>query len=292
MFEYLMPSLWMKCYPNTILEQSLRAIVRCQQEYGKHNQVPWGISEAACSDRDEEGYYQYRAFGLADLALKRVHVSDIVVSPYAATLALTVDPPGVITNLRLMAEMQWLDKFGFYESADYTRTRIGSEQSYELIRCWMAHHQGMTLLAICNFLTDGSLQQLFHSEPQVAANERILHERVPKSLTVEMVVEPKLPTETPEQVIAGPRAAVTSAGSFFRIRFTDFVNLVRNVVPTTLPSKRSDRLGVIRHSCHIPSARVDGTRSMISVARVADVTATSRQVEAMTSPDEPGCFTT
>jgi len=292
MFEYLMPSLWMKCYPNTILEQSLRAVVRCQQEYGKRNQIPWGISEAACSDRDDNGCYQYRAFGLADLALKRAHVSDIVVSPYAAALALTVDPPGVITNLRLMAEMQWLDKFGFYESADYTIARIGSQQSYELIRCWMAHHQGMTLLAICNFLTDGSLQQLFHSEPQVAANERILHERVPKSLTVDIVVEPKLPTETPERAIAGPRAAVTSAGSFFRIRFTDFLDLLRNVFSTPPPPRRSDGLDVMRHSCHIPSAHINGTRSMISVASVADVTATSRQVEAMTSPDEPGCFTT
>jgi cyclic beta-1,2-glucan synthetase len=218
MFEYLMPSLWMKCYPNTILEQSLRAVVRCQQEYGKRNQIPWGISEAACSDRDDKGYYQYGAFGLPNLALKQAHLTDIVVSPYAAALALTIDPLGVISNLRLMAEMQWLDKLGFFESADYTKTRIGPQQSYEVIRCWMAHHQGMTLSAICNFLTDASLQQFFHSEPQVAANERILHERVPKSVSVDKGDEPRLPVETPEQIIAGTRLNGTAIGAFSRLR--------------------------------------------------------------------------
>ena len=126
-----------------------------------------------------------------------------------------------------MAEMQWLDKFGFYESADYTTTRIDPQQRYELIRCWMAHHQGMTLSAICNFLTDASLQQFFHSEPQVAANERILHERIPKSVVVDRVVEPKLPMETPDRGVAGLRVALTSNGSFSRIRFTDFLVLLR-----------------------------------------------------------------
>jgi len=191
MFEYLMPSLWMKSYPNTILEQSMRAVVRCQQEYGKRNQVPWGISEAAYNDRDDNGHYQYRAFGLPDLALKQSLATDIVVSPYAAFLALTVDPPGVLNNLRLMVEKKWLDKFGFYESADYAGRRIGSGRDHELVQCWMAHHQGMTLAALCNILTDSSLQHFFHREPLVAANERILHEKVPRAVGVDTVDEPK-----------------------------------------------------------------------------------------------------
>jgi cyclic beta-1,2-glucan synthetase len=111
-------------------------------------------------------------------------------------LALTADSHGAINNLRLMAEMQWLDKFGFYESADYARKRIGPRQDYELVRCWMAHHQGMILSAICNFLTDSSLQRFFHSEPQVAANERILHEKVPNPLEVDAADELKLPVAT------------------------------------------------------------------------------------------------
>jgi cyclic beta-1,2-glucan synthetase len=191
MFEYLMPSLWMKSYPHTILEQSMRAVVRCQQEYGKRNQVPWGISEAAYNDRDDNGHYQYRAFGLSDLALKRTLSTDIVVSPYASFLALTVDPLGVLNNLRLMVETQWLDKFGFYESAHYTRTRIEPVQNVEVVRCWMAHHQGMTFSALCNFLTDSSLQRFFHSEPLVAANERLLHEKACKTVGVDFADEPK-----------------------------------------------------------------------------------------------------
>ncbi len=220
MFEYLMPSLWMKSHPHTILEQSLRAVVRCQQEYGKRNQIPWGISEAACGDRDDNGHYRYQAFGLPDLALKRVFSTHIVVSPYAASLALTVDPLGVISNLRLMSEMQWLDKFGFYESADYTRTRIQPPQNYEPVRCWMAHHQGMTLSALCNFLTDSSLQRFFHSEPLVAANERILHEKVPRDLGVDLADEPKL-----RRGIAGTRLAFASIAAFSRILFTGLLSV-------------------------------------------------------------------
>jgi hypothetical protein len=197
MFEYLMPSLWMKSYPHTILEQSMRAVVRCQQEYGKRNQVPWGISEAAYNHRDDDGHYQYRAFGLSDLALKQSLSADIVVSPYATLLALTVDPIGVLSNLRRMVEKEWLDKFGFYDSADYAVRRIGPGRDHEVVRCWMAHHQGMTLSALCNFLTDSSLQRFFHNEPLVAANERILHEKVPKAVGVDLVDEPKLLLETP-----------------------------------------------------------------------------------------------
>jgi hypothetical protein len=218
MFEYLMPALWMKSYPNTILEQSLRAVVQCQQQYGKHNDTPWGISEAAYGERDDNGYYQYRAFGLADLALKRTLSTDTVVSPYAAALALTVDPPGVIGNLRRMAGMQWLDKFGFYESADYAGRCIGSPPNYQVVRSWMAHHQSMTLSALCNFLTDASLQRFFHSEPLVAANERILHEKVPKSVYVDKGDEPRLPVETPERRIAGTRLKSTAMEAFSRLR--------------------------------------------------------------------------
>jgi cyclic beta-1,2-glucan synthetase len=187
----------MKSYPHTILEQSMRAVVRCQQEYGKRNQVPWGISEAAFSDRDDNGHYQYQAFGLSDLALKRTLSTEIVVSPYASFLALTVDPFGVLSNLRSMLAMRWLDKFGFYESADYRRTGVDAVQNVEVVRCWMAHHQGMTFAALCNFLTDSSLQRFFHNEPLAAANERLLHEKACKTVSIDFADEPKLPVAGP-----------------------------------------------------------------------------------------------
>jgi hypothetical protein len=192
MFEYLMPSLWMKSYPNTLLEHTLRAVVKCQKDYAKRHRIPWGISEAAYSKRDERNHYQYRAFGLPDLAVKRTRQDSIVVAPYATALALTVDPIGALDNLRSMREMQWLDKFGFYDSADYTRAEIGAPLNREIVRCWMVHHQGMTLASLCNFLSDGFVQRLFHKEPLVAANERILHERLPKSISVDATDELRL----------------------------------------------------------------------------------------------------
>jgi cyclic beta-1,2-glucan synthetase len=198
MFEYLMPSLWMRSYPNTILEQSLRAVVQSQQEFGKRNHVPWGISEAACSKRDEHGHYQYRAYGLPELSLKRRPLTEIVVSPYSSSLALTVDPLGVIGNLRCMAKMMWFDEFGFYESIHFPK--IGSNHDLEVVRCWMAHHQGMALAAQCNFLTEASLQRHFHHEPMVKANEEILHEKLPKSLRVHEVKTPKFTSKIREKV--------------------------------------------------------------------------------------------
>jgi cyclic beta-1,2-glucan synthetase len=184
MFEYLMPALWMRSYPNTILEQSLRSVVKCQQKHGARNQVPWGISEAAHAELNQDGHYQYRAFGLSSLALKPSLSRYLVVSPYATCLALTVDPPSAIENLRQMKRMNWLGKFGFYEAADYMVGGKGIRSEYELVRSWMAHHQGMSLLALCNLLNDSSIQGFFHKEPMVAANERMLLEKVSGSIPV------------------------------------------------------------------------------------------------------------
>jgi cyclic beta-1,2-glucan synthetase len=194
MFEYLMPSLWMKSYPNTLLDQSLRAAVRCQQEIGKigraRRRIPWGISEAASSERDSAGLYQYQAFGIAALAIKPAASDELVVSPYATCLALAVEAADAVRNLRHMQEMGWLGRFGFYESADFRLSRVKQEQGYELVRCWMAHHQGMSLIAVANLLADSALQDLFHAEARVAATERLLHERLPHTLRVESADEP------------------------------------------------------------------------------------------------------
>jgi hypothetical protein len=178
MFEYLMPMLWMRHYADTITEQSTKAVVRAQREYARRKGVPWGISESAC--RGEEGCdHGYAAFGVPDLAMKSMDGGSLVISPYSTLLALGVDPHEAIQNLRRMEEFGWSGRYGFYEAIDYSRA------GGEVIRTWMAHHQGMALLAACNLLFNHPIQQYFHSEPQVMATELLLHERVPSSVVVE-----------------------------------------------------------------------------------------------------------
>jgi len=192
MFEYLMPALWMRRYPETILDQSLKAVVRCQIEYGRSRGVPWGISESACAGPD--GEYGYAAFGIPELAVKREYAQSLVVSPYSSFLAAAVDPVAVAANLRLMESFGWSGRYGFYEAIDYTRA--GAEP----VRMWMAHHQGMSLLAIVNLLFNNPLRRYFHAEPQVLATERLLQERVPASALAE--VDPVF-VPAPQAVTAG-----------------------------------------------------------------------------------------
>ncbi len=177
MFEYLMPFVWMRPYPNTLLERSASAAVRSQQEYAANKRIPWGISESAYSRVDEAGNYQYYAFGIPQLALSK-HDNPFVISPYSTVLALHVCPSDALKNLHRMSNDGWLGPYGFYEAADFTPSREHSwRRRYELVRCWMAHHQGMSLLSIANFLHDGIVQQWFHSEPRVQATELLLHEK-------------------------------------------------------------------------------------------------------------------
>jgi len=194
LFEYLMPALWMRTYPRTALDQTLRSVVVCQRKVSKQKRIPWGISESACNERDDDGHYQYHAFGLPALALRPRPIKGRVISPYASFLALGVDAPIAIKNLRAMKEMGWQGSLGFYEAADFTPSRVERPEGYELVRCWMAHHQGMILAAACNLLNDSVMQSLFHAEPMVASTERILHERVPRSV----LIEPSEPRENQE----------------------------------------------------------------------------------------------
>jgi cyclic beta-1,2-glucan synthetase len=179
MFEYLMPVIWMKSHPNTLLDRSVRSAVRVHQLYGKSQNVPWGISEAAYSKVDPDGSYQYGAFGVPCLALNVARSGPLVISPYSSCLALLVGASAAVENLRRMAGKKWLGEYGFYESADFTgsASRGFLPRKYELIRCWMAHHQGMTLAALCNVLHDAAFQRWFHAEPVVQASELILQER-------------------------------------------------------------------------------------------------------------------
>ena len=178
MFEYLMPGLWMRTYPNTLLERSRAAAVRSQQDYAARRHVPWGISESAYFQSDEAGNYQYHAFGLPRLALHKDELDALVVSPYSTVLALSVDACGALKNLHRMAGLGWLGAYGFYEAADYTPSvQHPRRHSHEVVRCWMAHHQGMSLLALSNFLHAGVVQRWFHNNPYVQATELLLNEK-------------------------------------------------------------------------------------------------------------------
>jgi hypothetical protein len=177
MFEYLMPALWMRSFPNTLLERSRSAAVGAQQAY-TGNRVPWGISESAFAKIDEAGNYGYRAFGVPQLAIHQEEKTGVVISPYSTFLALNVDAAGGLRNLRRMSSKGWFGPHGFYESIDYSDSgRRSWRHRYEVVRCWMAHHQGMVLLSLANFLYDGAVQEWFHREPRVQATELLLHEK-------------------------------------------------------------------------------------------------------------------
>ena len=205
MFEYLMPAIWMRSHPNTLLDRSVRAAVRAQQAYAAARRVPWGISEAAYSKTDELGNYQYAAFGVPGLALNVARAGSLVISPYSSCLALLVDPATAVENLRGMARSKWLADYGFYESADFTPfpARKLLPRKYTLVRSWMAHHQGMTLAAICNVFYNSAFQRWFHAEPLVQASELILQER---PLRVTPVVD-----EQPRRVLGFQRTAPKQA---------------------------------------------------------------------------------
>lgn len=178
MFEYLMPALWMRIYPNTLLERAATAAVRSQRAYVADRGIPWGISESAYFRTDDSGNYQYYAFGVPQLAASKVDQEALVISPYSSFLALHVDPSDALRNLRTMQDKRWLGTYGFYEAIDFHPTRRRSWlRRPQVVRSWMAHHQGMSLLSIANFLHDEMVQRWFHSHPRVQATELLLQEK-------------------------------------------------------------------------------------------------------------------
>ncbi len=181
MFEYLMPLLAMPSFEGTLLDQTCRAAVARQAEYGRQRGVPWGISESCYNMTNAEGTYQYRAFGVPGLGLQRGLADDVVVSPYASALALLVDPQGAVANLRRMAEDSGLGPYGFYEAVDYTPARVPAGEGKALVRTFMAHHHGMSLLALGQAVTGPQMQRRFLSHPDFRAASLLLQERIPKT---------------------------------------------------------------------------------------------------------------
>jgi cellobiose phosphorylase len=182
MFEYLMPLLVMPNYESTLLDQTYKAAVRRQIDYGKSRGVPWGISESGYSTIDVHQNYQYRAFGVPGLGLKRGLSDDLVVAPYASALALMVAPEEACLNLQRLAREGMEGAYGFYEAIDYTSSRLPRGKSSVVVKSFMAHHQGMSLLALSHLLLDCSMQKRFASEPMFQSTILLLQERIPRAV--------------------------------------------------------------------------------------------------------------
>ena len=184
MFEYLMPRLMMKSLPATLVSTAARVAVARQIEYGRQKGVPWGISESAFSAQYVDGDYQYQAFGVPGLGLKRGLELDLVVAPYATALAVMARPHEVVENFRRLAAEGGLGPYGFYEAIDYTPGRVPAGERSIVCRSYMAHHQGMSLVALTNALLDDPMPRRFHAEPTVRAVELLLQERIPRDPTI------------------------------------------------------------------------------------------------------------
>jgi cyclic beta-1,2-glucan synthetase len=184
MFEYLMPSLVMRAPAGSLLEQTSRLIVRRQIGYGKSLGLPWGVSESAYNARDLEFTYQYSNFGVPGLGLKRGLGDNAVVAPYATALAAMVDPTAAARNFARLAGIGARGRYGFYEALDYTPIRLPEDATVAIVRAYMAHHQGMTIVAIADALLDGTMRARFHAEPMIQATELLLQEGTPRDVAV------------------------------------------------------------------------------------------------------------
>ncbi len=197
MFEYLMPALWMRSYPGTLIARMQDACVYIQRAFGRSLGIPWGVSESASSKKNDCDDYCYFAYGLPSVALWPEAAAGPVISPYSTFLALAVDPAEALRNLRRMESKGWVGPYGFYESADYS---VSSRRPV-LVREWMAHHLGMSLLAIANSLCNDIVQQWFHANPMVQATELLLQEIPAKIAVLEARQKNLAPIHFPAEVV-------------------------------------------------------------------------------------------
>ena len=180
MFEYLMPLLIMPSYERTLLDDTCRAVVARQIAYGRERGVPWGVSESGYDKTDAQLNYQYRAFGVPGLGFQRGLGEELVIAPYASAMALVVDPAAACANLERLADDGQLGAYGFYEAIDYTPARLASGKRSTTVRSFMAHHQGMTFLALAYVLLDRPMQRRFTTDLAFRATDLLLQERVPR----------------------------------------------------------------------------------------------------------------
>jgi cyclic beta-1,2-glucan synthetase len=179
MFEYLMPSLVTYTPRYSLLDQTCRLSVQSQIEYGEQRNVPWGVSESAFNGRDRWFTYQYSAFGVPGLGMKRGLAYDLVIAPYATALASMYHTHAAVVNFERLEKLGALGRYGFFEALDFTPTRLAENQKVAFVRCYMAHHQGMSLVALTNVIFDGIMRRRFHRTPMIQGAEMLLQERVP-----------------------------------------------------------------------------------------------------------------
>ena len=237
MFEYLMPLLMLRSHPETLLENTCRAAVRAQVHHGRRHHVPWGISESAFHSLDPHGNYQYKAFGVPGLGLKRGLAEDLVVAPYATALAAMVDPAAAAANFRRLEREGAAGSLGFYEAFDYTpRKEPTSEEGQapdrarvHCVRAYFAHHQGMSLIALANATLGAPMVRRFHSDPRVQATEPLLQERVPRYVPITRPrpaestrVEPVVPVLSPRR-FSSPHTHYPSAHFLSNGQYTTVV---------------------------------------------------------------------
>ncbi len=184
MFEYLMPALLMREPAGSLLANSSTLAVRQQISYGHERGIPWGISESQYNARDREQNYQYTGFGVPQLGLKRGLSENTLVSPYSSGLAAMIAPVEALKNFQRLKRLGARGAYGFYEAIDYTRARLTEGASFAIVRSFMSHHQGMTIIGIANILHDGLMRERFHKEAMIESVELLLQERMPRDVSV------------------------------------------------------------------------------------------------------------
>ena len=184
MFEYLMPALVMRAPALSLLDQTHRLVVARQMSYAAELGVPWGISESAFNARDLALTYQYSSFGVPGLGLKRGLSDDIVIAPYATALAAMVEPEAAVRNFARLRSAGASGTYGFREALDYTARRLPEGATVAIVKSYMAHHQGMALVALGNVVNNRAMVERFHADPIVEATELLLQERMPRDVLV------------------------------------------------------------------------------------------------------------
>jgi len=203
MFEYLMPPLFLPGKRDTLLGETESLAVKAQRDQAHARKLPWGISESAFSVTDAEGNYQYRAFGTPALGIRRGLSEDYVVAPYASTLALAVWPVAAVDNLRRLQAANGLGRYGFVDALDYTPDRLGANQSHRVVETWMAHHQGMSLVAIVNVLNDDVMARRLLSDKSLQSISLLLQEKIPWSAPLETARKDELALQQGGVSVAG-----------------------------------------------------------------------------------------
>ncbi len=185
MFEYLMPHLLVRSESGTLLGQTLEVVADRQIEYGGEKNVPWGISKSGYYRFDANQFYQYRAFGVPGLGYKRGLADDLVITPHASVLALLLRPGAVLHNMEHLKRLGMLGMYGFYEAADFTPARLAMGQEVAIVQSYMAHHQGMIMLSLVNYLQGDAMVRRFQSDPRIQSVELLLLEQIPRDAPIE-----------------------------------------------------------------------------------------------------------